>query len=167
MPIHMKIIKKGLPVITGGRLWGDLGFIYYQNLHDYPNAAAAYLEGSKSPNAGRWMKVMAAVIHEKGGNRQTSRFLWTEIFQSTEDETIRKNAIEHLQSLQAAQDVEEIEKRIALFRANRGRPPQSFADLIADGLIGGVPTDPLGLPYRIDPNGKVLLDPKSKIRLED
>ncbi len=149
------------------RLWGDLGFIYYQNLHDYPAAAAAYLEGSKNPKAAQWMKVMAAVIHEKGGNRQTSRFLWTEIFQSTEDETVRKNAIEHLQGVHASQDIEEIEKRIAQFRGNHGRPPRSFDELIADGLIGGVPTDPLGIPYRIDANGKVLLDPKSKIRLED
>ncbi|HWP84304.1 MAG TPA: hypothetical protein VNN17_03895, partial [Terriglobia bacterium] len=69
------------------RLWHHLGFLYYWNLHDYERAAKAYTEGAKNPNAREWMRVMAAAITEKGGNRETSLFLWSRIYETTEDPT--------------------------------------------------------------------------------
>jgi tetratricopeptide (TPR) repeat protein len=81
------------------RLWADLGMIYYEN-HDYRSAAQAYLEGSRHPKAGEWMKVMAAKIAQEGSTPQISFFLWTQIYNSTADPMIRKNALEHLQQLQ-------------------------------------------------------------------
>ena len=109
---------------------------------------------------------MAAVIHEKGGNRQTSRFLWTEIYQSTEDAPIRQNASDHLQSLKAMEEMEELEKRVSVFRDKTGRWPQSFSELVAQGILKGIPADPRGFAYQIESGGKVGLNPKSKIRLE-
>ena len=162
----VRLIQKGIAANPDEwRLRHDLGFIYYWNLKDYPAAAAAYLEGSKNPHADPWMKVMAAVILQKGGSLETSRFLWTEIYQSAEDPTIRQNALEHLQTFQATEDIAELEKRVSFFRDQTGRWPQSFSELVAQGLLQGIPQDPLGFPYRIEPNGKVGLDPKSKIRL--
>ena len=163
----VRLIQKGIQANPDEwRLWHDLGFIYYWNLKDYPAAAAAYLEGSKNPHAAPWMKVMAAVILQKGGSRETSRFLWTEVYQSAEDQTIRQNALDHLQTLKATEDIEELEKRVSLFRDQTGHWPQSFSELVAQGLLQGIPEDPLGFPYRIEPNGKVGLNPKSKIRME-
>jgi len=81
------------------RLWADLGMIYYEN-HDYRNAAEAYRLGSLHPKASEWMKVMAAKIALEGGTPQISFFLWTQIYNSTPDPMIRKNALEHLQQLE-------------------------------------------------------------------
>lgn len=148
------------------RLWHDLGFVYYWELQDYPSAAAAYLEGSKNPQAGPWMKVMAAVIAQKGGNRETSRFLWTEIYQSTEDAMIRQNARMHLHTLRALDDRDELEKRTAAFREQTGRWPESFAEMISQGLLQGVPVDPEGYPYQLQPDGKVTLHPQSGVKLD-
>ena len=148
------------------RLWHDLGFIYYWELKDFPAASQAYLEGSKHPNAAPWMKVMAAVIEQKGGNRETSRFLWSEIYNSTEDVTIRDNARMHLETLRALDDIEEIERRAAAFRDRTGRWPESFQELAAAGLLAGVPADPRGHPYQLQPDGKITLDPQSEIKLD-
>jgi len=164
----VRLVQKGIRAHPDEwRLWNDLGFIYYWNLEDYDAAADAFLEGSKNPKAAPWMKVMAAVILEKGGNLETSRFLWTEIYRSSEDPTIRKNAREHLQTLQALDDIEELEKRVRLFHDRMGRWPQSFSEMVAQGLLNGIPTDPLGFAYQIQPEGKVGLHPKSKVRLDD
>ena len=165
----VRLIRKGIQANPDyWRFWGDLGFIYYQDLKDYPAASAAYLEGSKNPSAAPWMKVMAAVIAQKGGNRETSRFLWTDIHQNTEDEIIRENALAHLQGLTAGEEIEQLDKLIAEFREKTGRQPKSFSELVAEGLLGGIPADPLGLAYRIGPDGKPALDPReeNKIRLE-
>ena len=148
------------------RLWHDLGFIYYWDLKDYKTAAAAYREGSKNPSAQPWMRVMAAVIAEKGETRETSRFLWTEIYRSTEDEAIRNNARMHLETLRVLDDIEELEKRAAQFRERAGRWPQSFDEMVSQGLLGGVPEDPQGHPYQLQPGGKIILHPKSEVKLD-
>jgi tetratricopeptide (TPR) repeat protein len=148
------------------RFWHDLAFIYYWELKDYPAASAAYLEGSKNPDAAPWVKVMAAVIEQKGGDRETSRFLWAEIYNSTEDVTIRENARMHLDTLRALDDIDELERRAAAFRDRTGRWPQSFQELTAAGLLEGVPLDPQGHPYRLQPDGKIALDPQSTVKLD-
>jgi tetratricopeptide (TPR) repeat protein len=80
------------------RLWADLGMIYYEN-RDYAAAAEAYRTGSLHPKAGEWMKVMAARISQEGGTPEVSFFLWAQIYNSTQDPMIRKNAMEHLQQI--------------------------------------------------------------------
>ena len=165
----VQLMRKGIQANPDyWRFWGDLGFIYYQDLKDYSAAAAAYEEGSKNPQAAPWMKVMAAVIAQKGGNRETSRFLWTDVLQTTEDKNIRDNALAHLQGLKAGEEIEQLDKLIAQFHEKTGRDAKFFSELVAEGLLGGIPADPLGLPYRIGPDGKAALDPReeNKIRLE-
>jgi hypothetical protein len=80
------------------RMWADLGMIYYEN-HDYRNSSEAYRQGSMHPKADEWMKVMAAKIAQEGGTPQISFFLWEQIYNSTQDPMIRKNALEHLEQL--------------------------------------------------------------------
>ena len=148
------------------RLWHYLGFLYYWELQDYPQAVAAYQEGAKNPKALPFMKVMAATILEKGGDRETSRFLWAEIYRSAQDPTIRANALSHLQGMKANQDIEEVERLARQFHDQTGGWPASMRDLVTRGLLAGLPVDPTGIPYRMGPEGKAQLDPKSTVRLE-
>lgn len=144
------------------RLWHDLGFIYYQDLKDYQKAAATYREGARHPQARDWMRVMAAKIAQEGGSRETSRFLWTEIYNSTQDNHIRKNAMDHLEGLKAEEDAEVLQQLAAEFARDRGRAPSSLQDLIAAGMLRGVPLDPSGKPY-VFRDGKVYLHPQSTV----
>ena len=148
------------------RLWHDLGFLYYWELQDYQAAADAYLQGSQHPDAAPWMQVMAAVILQKGGDRETSRFLWTEIYNSTEDVAIRDNARNHLDTLRALDDIEEFERRAAAFREQTGRWPRSAQELAAAGLLQGIPLDPAGHPYQLQPDGTVMLHPDTTVQLD-
>ncbi len=148
------------------RLWHDLGFLYYWELKDYQAASDAYLQGSKHPNAAPWMQVMAAVILQKGGARETSRFLWTEIYNSTEDVAIRENARNHLDTLRAQDDILELERRAAAFHEQTGRWPRSAQDLAVAGLLQGIPLDPAGHPYQFQPDGTVTLHPDTTVQLD-
>jgi hypothetical protein len=166
--------EKGIHLLRRGivanpdqwRLWHHLGFIYYWDLQDYERAAAAYSEGARNPNAHDWMRAMAASIAERGGSRETSRFLWSQILQSTEDPTIRANAERHIRGLTAQGDIEELERLVGQFRERTGRLPTSIAEMAAEGLLGGIPVDPAGFPYRLQPDGTVGLDPTSTVELE-
>lgn len=96
------LLRRGIANNPGDwRLWHDLGMIYYEDLHDYKAASDAYYQGSRNPKARDWMKVMAAKIAQEGQSQEISRFLWTEVYTSSQDPNIRKNALEHLKQLGA------------------------------------------------------------------
>src|SRR5438094_141493 len=82
------------------------------------------------PGAQAWMKVMAAAMAQHGGDRETARFLWSRIYESAEDPSIRTNAAQHLRALQVADEVEALEKLVAAYRQRTGHAPASFEDLI-------------------------------------
>jgi tetratricopeptide (TPR) repeat protein len=145
------------------RFYEDLGFIYYFELKDYPKAAQAFLEGSKQPGAMVWMKAFAARISEKGETQETSVLLWSEIYNSTSDPSIKRNAQIHLQLLKAQADCEQLDKIAAEYEKRSGQPPRNMRDLVNAGLLPGQPGDAEGFVYVFDENGKAQINPASPL----
>jgi tetratricopeptide (TPR) repeat protein len=137
------------------RLYYDLGFIYYMDLEDYDKAEKAFADGAKVPNAHQVMPIMAAKMAEHAGNIQTARLMWVTTLQTTRDPNVKSNAVAHLNALQVNEDVATLERLVAGYRAKTGHLPQSFSDLEAADLLRGTPTDPLGHPYKLMPDGRV------------
>jgi hypothetical protein len=140
------------------RFYEDLGFIYYFNLKDYTKASQAFFEGSKNPQAQIWMKVMAAKIAAEGNSFTTSKFLWSEIYQSTKDEMVKKNALDHLKLMKVQEDCEGLNGLNDEFERRTGHRARRIRDLISAGLLAGVPVDPAGFEYVIGDDGKVELN---------
>jgi hypothetical protein len=145
------------------QLYEDLGFIYYFNFKDYPKASAAFLEGSKNPASQVWMKVLAAKVLENGETRETSRFLWSEIYNSTSDADVKKNALMHLQLMKAQTECEQLDVVAAEYERRTGRHATSVRDLVNAGLLRGAAVDPLGFVYGFDVDGKAQLNPLSPL----
>ena len=145
------------------RLYEDMGFIYYFDMRDYEKASAAFLEGSKNPKALPWMKVLAARVSEKGESRETSVFLWNEIYNSSSDAQLKQNALTHLRLLRAQEDCEQLDALAEEFGKRQGRRPTSVRELVNAGLIAGAPVDPLGFVYVFDVDGFAQLNPASPL----
>jgi len=139
------------------KLYYQLGFIHYMELRDYAAAADAFARGSRVPNAHPWLKLMAAQMAEHAGDLQTARMMWTTMYQSTHDQSIKANAAAHLRALQVDEDVSVLETLVARYRDRTGRSPGSFSDLEAAGFLRGTPVDPVGHPYRLMPDGQVVV----------
>ncbi len=137
------------------RLYYDLGFIYWLELKDYAAAADAFDRGSRVPGAHPFMKVMAATMAQHGGDAQTARYLWTQIYQTTEDKMIRANAVKRLQALDSDEDVTRLENMVRVYTEKTGHRPASIAELVAAGWLKRVPLDPAGHPYKLMPDGRV------------
>jgi hypothetical protein len=145
------------------RFYEDLGFTYYFYLKDYAKASQAFLEGSKHPNAQIWMKVMAAKIAAEGNSRETSKFLWSEIYQSTKDELVKKNALDHLKLMKVEEDCEALDAFNDEYARRTGHRAKRMRELIDAGLLRGLPVDPDGFPYVIGEDGKVELTLESPL----
>jgi hypothetical protein len=147
------------------RLWQDIGFVYYWDLKDYRNAVKAFETGARQPGAQVWMKAVAAMVAAKGGDVQTSRVLWAEIYQHADNDLIRQSALQHLAALKAREEMDQLDRLLVRYRATQGRPAGTFEDLLLANLIRRLPKDPSGVPYVIGPDGKTLLGPRSEVKL--
>jgi len=145
------------------RLYEDLGFVYYFNLHDTPKAGAAFLAGSRNPKALIWMKILAAKLAEQGETPETSVFLWNEIYNSATNDDVRNNARTHLQLLKAQTDCDALDGLIAEYTKRTGRAPADLRDLVKAGILPQVPVDPLGHPYVLNSYGKTDMNPESPL----
>jgi hypothetical protein len=146
----------------------DLGFVYYWFLHDYSRAAAAFLEGSKLPNAKPWMKTYAAELLAKGGSRETARLLWQEAYDTAIDARIKENAKENLLALAAQDDMALLQGLILRVEQKLERPVLSLEELVQLGVLKRYPLDPKEFRYLLNPSiGKVELSPESTIRRID
>jgi tetratricopeptide (TPR) repeat protein len=138
-------------------LYYDLGFIHY-DLKNYRAAADAFLRGSKLPSAHPFLKTLAARMAEHGGDVETARMMWTTTYENSPDKDIRENALLHLRALKVDQDVSTLEHLAQVYKDNFKVFPQTFADMVGAGVLDGIPADPLGHEYKLEPGGKVIVN---------
>ena len=144
------------------RLYYDLGFVYYLELKDYKAAERAFEAGSHTPNAHPFMKLMAGNMAQHAGEYGMARLLWTATYQSATENLIKANAQAHLRAITTDEDVLALNQIVARYQHDTGHLPRGFSELIAAGLLRGVPQDPLGHPYKLLPDGSIeVADPDS------
>ena len=157
--LAVKLIERGIQTNPDyWRLYEDLGFIYYFDLKDYKKASDAFLEGSKKPNAQLWMKVMAAKVAAEGESLETSVFLWKDIYNSTSDPSVKKNALMHLQLLKVREDCRQLDLLADEYAKRFGKRPARISEMVQAGLLRGTPGDPLGFPYVFGEDGRAELN---------
>jgi len=162
--LAIKLLDRGIRANPDyWRLYQDLGYAYYFGTKDYQKASNAFLEGSKNPHAPVWMKIMAARIAEQGESRETSRFLWMEIYNSTKDPMLKENAKIQLMLLRSDDDKDRIDELAAAFQVKTGHPPANMRELVEAGLLPGEPADPKGFVYVFGKDGKAQLNPASPL----
>jgi tetratricopeptide (TPR) repeat protein len=155
----VQLIERGIQANPDyWRLYEDLGFVYYFDLKDYKKASGAFLEGSKKPNAQLWMKVMAARVAAEGESFDTSMFLWKDIYDSTPDPEMKKNALLHLQLLKAKEDCRQLDLLADEYAKRFSKNPRKMSELVQAGLLKELPGDPLGFAYVFGDDGKAELN---------
>lgn len=152
----IRLVQKGIRENPSQwRLYYSLGYIYFLEKHDYASASKAFDDGSKVPGALPWMKTMAAATAQHAGETETARFLWTRIYESTDDKFIRTNAYNHLVALRVDEEVGYLQALVDRYKLTTGHLPSSWMEMVSAKWLGGIPVDPLGHTYRLTPEGRV------------
>ena len=163
--LAIQLLQKG--IAADPRRWEyvqDIGFIHYFWTRDYIRAAEWFKRAADVPGAPEWLGPVAATTLAEGGSRESARTLWTQLRDTTEFEWIRTNAAHRLEQLDAMDAIDELTKSIAGFVATHGRPPKDWREIVIIQRWPGVPVDPTGTPYALDPiTGKVDLSPNSTL----
>lgn len=129
----------------------DIGFVYYWWIKDPQTAAQWFRRAGQQPGAPSWLEPLAATTLAQGGDRQSSRLLWTQMSHS-EIEWIRRNALHRLQQLDAMDQIDELNARIQRYVDREGQRPTDWRQV----GIAKAPVDPSGTPYRINPKTNLI-----------
>ncbi len=107
---------------------------------------------------------MAAKIAADGESLETSYFLWKQVYDTTTEEQIKKNAESHLKLLMAESMIRQLDRLEAEYEKRTGRHATRLSELVQEGLLKSIPVDPEGYPYVLGADGKAGLSGKSPLR---
>jgi tetratricopeptide (TPR) repeat protein len=163
--LAVKLLQKGFA--ANPRRWEylhDIGFVYYWWVRDFQAASTWFARASQVPGAPEWLAGTAARTLAVGGDRQSARAMWQQIYETSEIAYMKDNARFYLGQLQAMDDLERLNAALARVEALEGHPPTSWSALAARGWLRRVPpVDPSGWPYQVNrETGRAELSPKSE-----
>jgi hypothetical protein len=142
----------------------DIGFVYYWWVQDYAAAAQWFAMAGEQAEAPTWLKPLAATTLARGGDRKSSRFLWQQILDTTDVDWLRRNAMHRLTQLDAMDAIDELNRASEHFAARAGHPPRDWSELATAERLPGVPLDPGGVPFSLDPTtGRIGLSRQSPL----
>ena len=169
-PIGAGRPREGIAVLEAGvrnnpgswRLRQDLGFFHHIYLHDSERAAAILNEAADLPGAAFWLRMLAADLLAKGGERANSRRMWQQIFEQAEAGILKENARLRLQILDSRDLADRLEGVVAELERRTGRRPARLEELREAGLWGGPFVDASGTPFGYDAReGRVFIEKTS------
>jgi hypothetical protein len=144
------LLRKGIAVQpTRWQYYHDVAFVHYWALRDPIAAATWFRRAAEQPGAPNWLMPVAAAMLVQGRDRASARFLWQQML-GADQEWLRRRAQHALQQLDALDGIDQLDAIVA----ETPKPPgdrYSWEWLARARGLRGVPLDPSGTPYELDP----------------
>jgi hypothetical protein len=155
----IEVLEIGVRNVPGSwRLRQDLGFFHYIYLHDARRAAAVLNEAAELPGAAFWLRMLAADVLARGGERANSRRMWQQMFEQAEPGIIKENARLRLRILDSRDLADGLTQAVAEMERRTGRRPARLEELLSARLWRGPLVDVSGTPFGYDPEeGRVFI----------
>lgn len=156
----IEVLEAGTRNIPGSwRLRQDLGFFHYIYLNDAEGAAAVLEEAAALPGAAFWLRMLAADVLAKSGDRATSRRMWQQMYEQAEAGILKENARLRLQILDSRDLADRLGGLARELERRTGRFPARLEELRQAGLWGGPFVDAAGAPFGYDAvEGRVFIE---------
>lgn len=116
-------------------------------LKDYDAAQEYYKMAMEIEGSPEITKRLYANAAFKLSDYQTAMKTWLEIYQTTDDERIKRIAANHLYRTKAAIDIQAIQEALEKFKQRYGAFPNELSMLVNRGLMNAIPSDLDGNDY--------------------
>lgn len=143
------------------RLYQYLGYIHWRQ-KNYERAGQVYEKGMSIPGAPPFMQMMVAQMRTQGGDRATSRMIYSQMLDS-DDAQSRITAKFRLQELDSFDQIDIINRDLSAFRERSGRCAKDWKEFAGYLRQSGsresgkllfdntdTPVAPIGVPYKLD-----------------
>lgn len=162
--LAIKLLEKGLRAQPDRwEYMHDIGYVHYWWDHDYIAAADAFRKASEMPGAPVWLKPLAATTLVAGGDRRSSRTIFSALRESAEIDWLKRDAERRLAQLDALDAIDALQAKVDDYRQRTGQAPADWAALVHIGALRGIPVDPTGTPFELSGGGQVQLSSRSSL----
>jgi tetratricopeptide (TPR) repeat protein len=134
----------------------DIGFVYFTAYRDYAQAAEWYQRAAKIEGAPFWLQTTAAAVLVQGGEREAARLIWQQTLDNADDAWLQREAQTRLAQFDALDAIDRLNHVVWTFKLRMGHLPRDWREVVATGMLRGVPVDPSGTPYDIDAENEVV-----------
>lgn len=130
-----KLMRRGIAANPDNwRLAYEAGVFEADFLGDYAGASKTLLRASTIPGSGPWLKSVAAVLLQKGGDRATSRAVWREIYANSREEFMKRSAERRLKNLDSLDRRDRVVEALAAYKNAFREYPPALQDLKRAGF---------------------------------
>ena len=130
-----------------------IGFDYFYFFHDNLAASKYLMEGARRPHAPLLLGMLGARLAQKGGQTETAIIFLKSMYETSDDEATKQQIGLRIEALNG---VLTLEKGIEQFKEQCGRPPKNLEELVTEGILKKLPSNPYQAPYTYEiENGQI------------
>jgi len=127
-----------------------VGFNHYFELHDDIKAAQYLARASKLPGAPAYLAPFAARLYASSREPEVALEFLAQVYEHTTDENVRAGLEQRIKEVVVERDLQLLEQQVALFYQRHRSYPEQLHDLVTDGLLRNIPSEPFGGTYEYD-----------------
>ena len=148
----IRLLEKGIRALPDSWLLHYYaGIVHFLFRSDYAQAAEHLRRAAELPGAPPLVARIAAVMYTRRYGPETTVDVLRQMRDSADSEQLRDVLDEKIRDAQLTWDLERLAALVATYRSRFGHAPASLAALVDVGLLRGVPPDPFGGTYEIEP----------------
>jgi len=159
VPDALKILGRGRKELPGDwRIPFYEGYIRYFSSGDPAAGGMALEAASRIPGSPPYLPFLASRMLAEGRRPETALALLSAMV-GNETNAARIRALNaRIRDVIAERDIQMLEGAVEQFRRKTGRMPGALSELVTGGIVPGLPREPNGGRYFLDPDGTVHSD---------
>lgn len=152
-----RLLEKGVgPNPDSWRIPFRLGFNHFFHLDDHSAAAKYMAQAAKVPGEfpvgpPAYTARLASRLYVQGKNPETALEFLVAMLDQTTDEVIRDQLQRRIKRVTLERDLQRLEQGVEEYMRVKGRRPASLSDLVSAGVLSGIPEEPYGGRFQLDP----------------
>ena len=135
-----------------------IGFTHYFSLGDAVAGGGAMAEAAQLPGVPAYVPGLASRMLSEAREPEAALAMMETIVRQENDPARRAVLERRIREVTVERDLQALERAVESYRVKTGVVPRALSDLVNAGILSGVPEEPNGGRYLMEPGGKVRSD---------
>jgi hypothetical protein len=159
VPAALRILERGRTELPSAwRIPFYEGYLRYFVQGDPVAGGMALEEAARVPGCPSFVPLLASRMLAEGRRPETALQILSAMLREETDPARRKALEAMFREVEAERDIQQLEGAVERFRRQTGSAPRTLSDLVAAGILPGLPEEPHGGRYFLAPDGSVRSD---------
>lgn len=135
-----------------------MGFTHYFSLGDAVAGGGAMAQAAQLPGSPVYLPGLASRMLSEAREPEVALALLVPIVRQESDPARRAVLERRIREVTVERDLQAMERAVEIYRVKMGTVPRTLSDLVRAGILSGIPEEPSGGRYLMEPGGNVRSD---------